>query len=152
MQTENLPTAALLYRITQVTHHKLQVNCAALHSLWYNLHSPNWSSVLQGSTLTRNLHSANWKSPVMRWNVYNVTCTVQTAKHNCCGAVMHNATSTLQFAHRQCCIAMPYHSTNCKSPLLHWGNILLKWNEILIPAVSLLQSGLTAGDVFNVRM
>jgi len=65
---------------------------------------------------------------------------------------MHNVTCTLQFARHQCHIAMQYHSANCKSPLLHCSNIVRKWNEILIPAVSLMQSDLTAGDVFNVAM
>ena len=83
---------------------------------------------------------------------WHVTFTVQTVNHQFCAAVVHNVTCTLQFAGRQCSMAMPYHRANCKSSLLHCSNIRQKWNEILIPAVSLLQSGLTASDVFNVGM
>ena len=75
---------------------------------------------------------------------WHVTCTVQTANHQLCGAVMHNAMCTLLFERSQCCIAKAYHSANCKSSLLYCSNILQKWEEILIPAVSLLQSCITS--------
>ena len=101
----------------------------------------------------------------------DVTCTVQIESHHCCNTVhwqvtfrasianhqlcvpvMHTATWTLFFARGHCHIAMLYHSAHCKSPLLHCINFLQKWNVILIPAVSFLQSDLTASDVFNVGM
>jgi hypothetical protein len=101
----------------------------------YNFKSTNWKpSVLQCSTLTCNLPQYKFLS------------------HLCCAAVVHNACYTLQFARHQCCIAKSYRNTNCKAPLLHITNFLQKWNKIPIPAVSLLQSGLTAIDVSNVGM
>jgi len=123
-------TAALQHHIIQLTHHKLQVTGAAL---------------LCNVTVTCTVQIESYQCcNAVHWHV---TCTAQIANHHCYAAVIHNATRTLQFSRHQCHIAMPYHSTNCKSPLLHCSNILRNCNEILIPAVRLLQSGLTTGDV-----
>ena len=101
-----------------------------------------------GITCTVQIESHQCCSAVHR----HVTCKAQITNHKLCGAVMHNAMCTLLFARSKCCISKPYHSANCKSSLLYCSNILQKWEEILIPAVSLLQSGLTTGDMFNVWM
>ena len=77
--------------------------------------------------------------------------TAQIANHQFCASVMHNVTWTLQFARRQCCIAMPYHSVNCSHHCCS-AVTFYERNKILIPAVSLLQSGLTTVDVSNVGM
>ena len=123
-------TAALQHHIIQLTHHKLQVTGAALHC---------------DVTITCTVQIENYQCcNAVHWHV---TCTGQIANHHCYAAVIHNATRTLQFARHQCHIAMPYQSVNCKSPLLHCSNILRNCNEILIPAVRLLQPGLTTGDV-----